>query len=88
MGACISSKIGKRKELRVPNEPREKVGRGEKKSKADSPLENHSSIGEAERGTGERRGRREEMPTGSQMVWQKSGWGKGEKKKDMEKAWS
>lgn len=47
---------------------------------AHSPLENHSSIGEAERRTGEREGRRREVPTAS--------WGRsfGKKAKDGEGA--
>lgn len=45
---------------KVPNQTTEKL-----KPRAHSPLENHSSIGEAERRTGERGGRRREVPTAS-----------------------
>lgn len=52
---------GEQRELeKAPNQTMEKL-----KPRAHSPLENHSSIGEAERRTGERGGRRREVPTAS-----------------------
>ena len=60
-GSTCPAGGGEQRELeKAPNQTTEKL-----KPRAHSPLENHSSIGEAERRTGERGGRRREVPTAS-----------------------